>query len=54
MTIICEGGYIALSYLLMTGQFTYQSLYAANNCESTPMKKEIKRKKNEWEKYPKP
>lgn len=27
MTVICEGGYIASSYLLMTRQFTYRSLY---------------------------
>lgn len=27
MTVICEGGYIALSYLLMIRQFTYQSLW---------------------------
>lgn len=33
MTVICEGGYIASSYLLMTRQFTYQSLYAANKKE---------------------
>lgn len=55
MTVICEGGYIAPSYLLMTRQYTYLPLYAANtknnnnsNCERIAMKMKLnieKRKK---------